>query len=67
MTFHTEVTGCYWDEDKGEWNVKLRQQLPGQEPREFEDRCHILLHAAGVFCKPQVSHSPFPANPHVTH
>ncbi|KAG7284368.1 hypothetical protein NEMBOFW57_010741 [Staphylotrichum longicolle] len=53
MTFHTEITGCYWQEEKGEWAVKLRQQLPGQEPREFEDHCHVLLHAAGVFCRPQ--------------
>ena len=56
MTFCTEITGCYWQEDKGQWAVKLRQQLPGQKPREFEDHCHILLHAAGVFCRPQVSH-----------
>jgi len=48
MTFNTEVVGCYWQEEGGEWLVKLRQQLPGQEPREFEDRCHLLLHGAGV-------------------
>ncbi len=55
MTFHTEITGCYWQEEKGQWAVKLRQQPPGQSPREFEDHCDILLHAAGVFCRPQVS------------
>ncbi|KAK3070457.1 hypothetical protein LTR53_010444 [Teratosphaeriaceae sp. CCFEE 6253] len=25
MTFSTEVAGCYWDEGKGEWKVKLRE------------------------------------------
>lgn len=47
MTFNTEVIGCYWDDDAGEWLVKLRQILPGHEPREIEDRCHILLPATG--------------------
>ena len=46
MKFSTEVIGCYWEEDKGEWLVKLRENRPGQEPREFEDRCNILLHVS---------------------
>lgn len=48
MTFNTEVVGCYWDEEKGEWKVKLRETKPGQEPREFEDHCHLLLHGTGI-------------------
>lgn len=48
MAFHTEVIGCHWQEDTGEWLVKLRQSRPGEEPREFEDRCHLLLHATGL-------------------
>lgn len=44
MTFKTEVIGTYWNEENGEWTVKLRQTGPGQEPREFEDTCHLLLH-----------------------
>ncbi|PPJ54899.1 hypothetical protein CBER1_06033 [Cercospora berteroae] len=48
MTFNTEVTGTYWNEEKGEWTVKLRQTAPGQEPREFEDTCHLLLHGTGI-------------------
>jgi len=48
MHFHTEVIGCYWNEEKGEWLVKLREQKPGQEPREFEDHCHVLLHGTGI-------------------
>lgn len=48
MTFNTEVIGCYWQEEKGEWKVKLRKQVPGQEPQEFEEHCHVLLYGAGV-------------------
>jgi len=46
MKFNTEIIGCYWQEDKGEWLVKLRENKPGQEPREFEDHCHVLLHVS---------------------
>ncbi|TKX26188.1 sterigmatocystin biosynthesis monooxygenase-like protein 1 [Elsinoe australis] len=56
MKFETEVVGCHWSEDEGEWVVKLRQtrQRPGgnvwerETVREFEDRCHLLLHASGI-------------------
>ncbi|OQO13068.1 putative sterigmatocystin biosynthesis monooxygenase stcW [Cryoendolithus antarcticus] len=48
MTFNTEVTGCFWNEEKGQWLVKLRQTKPGQEPREFEDTCDLLLHGTGI-------------------
>lgn len=48
MTFNTEVKGCFWDDDKGEWLVKLRTTGPGEEPRDFEERCHLLLHATGI-------------------
>jgi hydroxyversicolorone monooxygenase len=48
MNFNTEIVGCYWQERKGEWTVKLRQQVAGQEPREFEEHCHLLLNGAGV-------------------
>ncbi|KAF7194766.1 FAD-binding monooxygenase moxY [Pseudocercospora fuligena] len=48
MTFNTEVTGAYWNEEKGEWSVKLRQTAPGQQPREFEETCHLLLHGTGI-------------------
>ena len=48
MTFNTEVIGCYWQEETGEWKVKLRKQVPGQEPHEFEEHCHVLLYGAGV-------------------
>lgn len=48
MVFNTEVVGAYWNDDNGEWTVKLRQTAPGQEPREFEDTCHLLLHGTGI-------------------
>lgn len=48
MNFNIEVVGCYWQEEKGEWLVKLREHRPGQEPREFEDHCHMLLHGTGL-------------------
>ncbi len=48
MTFNTKVMGCWWQEDKGEWKVKLRETREGQEPREFEETCDLLLHATGV-------------------
>ncbi|CAH0044905.1 unnamed protein product [Clonostachys solani] len=45
MVFYTEVIGLYWQE--GKWLVKLRQNIPGQESREFEDSCDIILYAKG--------------------
>jgi cation diffusion facilitator CzcD-associated flavoprotein CzcO len=48
MTFNTEVIGCYWNEEAGEWTVKLRQTEPGSPAREFEEKCHLLLHATGI-------------------
>ncbi|KAF2769857.1 FAD/NAD(P)-binding domain-containing protein [Teratosphaeria nubilosa] len=48
MTFHTEVIGAYWNDDKGQWRVKLRESRAGQQPREFEDYCDLLLHGTGI-------------------
>lgn len=48
MTFNTEVTGCYWDEGKGEWKVQLRETRNGEVVREFGDTCHLLLHGTGI-------------------
>ena len=48
MTFNTKVTGCYWNEERGEWKVTLREEKPGQEPRDFEDYCHLLLQGTGI-------------------
>jgi hydroxyversicolorone monooxygenase len=48
MTFNSEVIGCYWNEEAGQWTVKLRQTNPGSAPREFEEKCDLLLHATGI-------------------
>jgi cation diffusion facilitator CzcD-associated flavoprotein CzcO len=48
MTFNTEIIGCYWNEERGQWTVKLRQTQPGSSPREFEETCDLLLHATGL-------------------
>ena len=48
MTFDTEIIGCYWNEDAGEWTVKIRQTSPDSAPREFEEKCELLLHATGI-------------------
>lgn len=48
MKFNTEVVGCEWQDDLGKWKVKLREHTGGQEPKEFEDTCDLLLHATGI-------------------
>jgi hydroxyversicolorone monooxygenase len=48
MVFNTEVIGCYWNEQAGQWTVKLRQSSPRSAPREFEEQCDLLLHATGI-------------------
>jgi cation diffusion facilitator CzcD-associated flavoprotein CzcO len=48
MTFNTEIIGCYWNGDAGQWTVKLRQTSPGLSPSEFEEKCDLLLHATGI-------------------
>ncbi|KAI9708230.1 MAG: hypothetical protein M1820_004184 [Bogoriella megaspora] len=45
MTFNTEIVGCYWQEEKGKWKVKLRDTISGDEK---EEECDVLLHAAGL-------------------
>ncbi|KAI9657476.1 MAG: hypothetical protein M1821_003158 [Bathelium mastoideum] len=45
MTFNMEVRGCYWQEDKARWNVKLRNTVTGEDT---EDECDILVQAAGL-------------------
>jgi len=48
MTFNTEVIGCYWQQDRGEWKVPLRQKLPDGEIKEFKETGNILLHGTGI-------------------
>ena len=48
MTFRTEVIGCYWQQEKGEWLVKLKQTQANGSTREFEDTGHIVLLGSGI-------------------
>nr|POE63579.1 putative sterigmatocystin biosynthesis monooxygenase stcw [Quercus suber] len=48
MNFYSEVVGCYWIEEKGQWRVTIRETQPGKEPREFDDYCDLLLHGTGL-------------------
>ncbi|EEH48624.2 uncharacterized protein PADG_04703 [Paracoccidioides brasiliensis Pb18] len=48
MTFNTLITGSYWEEEKGEWRVTLRQIAPDGTERETEERCNVLLNGSGL-------------------
>jgi hypothetical protein len=47
MTFNTEIIGCYWNEETGQWTVKLKQSS-GSVVKQFEETCDLLLHATGI-------------------
>ncbi len=53
MTFSTKVIGCYWQQETGEWLVKLEQTNPDGSKRQYEDRCHMLIQGTGVLNTPQ--------------
>ena len=48
MTFNTEVVGCYWKQEKGEWLLKLKETKADGSTRLFEDTCNMLLHGTGI-------------------
>jgi cation diffusion facilitator CzcD-associated flavoprotein CzcO len=48
MTFNTEVVGCYWQEEEGEWLVKMKQKTADGGTKDIEERCHMLLHGTGI-------------------
>ena len=48
MHFSTEVIGAYWQQDTGEWLIKLKETKPDGTTRLFDDRCHMLLHGTGI-------------------
>jgi cation diffusion facilitator CzcD-associated flavoprotein CzcO len=48
MTFNTEVIGCYWQQEKGEWLVKLSQTAPDGSIKQFDDTCNLLLYGTGI-------------------
>jgi cation diffusion facilitator CzcD-associated flavoprotein CzcO len=53
-----QVAGCFWDDERGKWRVKVQIVEPKKdwsstEPlkvlSEFEDEVDVLLHATGYF------------------
>ena len=48
MHFNNEIVGCYWQQDTGEWLVKIKETKPDGTTRLFDDRCHVLLHGTGI-------------------
>ncbi|KAK1975923.1 cyclohexanone monooxygenase [Colletotrichum cereale] len=48
MRFNHRVIGCYWQQETGEWVVKIRHTLPDGSTHEFEDRCTVLLYGTGL-------------------
>lgn len=48
MHFNQEIVGCYWQQETGEWLVKIKETKSDGTTRLFEDRCHVLLHGTGI-------------------
>jgi cation diffusion facilitator CzcD-associated flavoprotein CzcO len=45
MTLNHEVTGAYWDETKGVWEVHLKNLLNGTT---FVDTAEVLINGTGL-------------------
>lgn len=52
-----QVAGCWWNEDKGKWKVKIQivepkknwsSTEPAKVVREFWDEGDLILHATGI-------------------
>jgi len=48
MHFNHEIVGCYWQQETGEWLVKIKETKADGTTRLFDDRCHVLLHGTGI-------------------
>lgn len=48
MVFNTEVVGAYWQQETGEWLVKLKQTMSDGSTKLFDDRCHLFLYGSGI-------------------
>ena len=48
MNFDTKVVGCYWQEDDGQWLVKIEQTGADGQVTEIEETCDLLLYGTGV-------------------
>jgi len=44
VKFEHQVTSAIWDEDKGVWNLKIKNLWSGAE---IEDYCHFFINASG--------------------
>lgn len=45
FVFNHIVTGAYWDEDRGVWDVKIKNMLTGAE---FMDSGEIFINNCGL-------------------
>jgi hydroxyversicolorone monooxygenase len=48
MTFNTEIVGAYWQQETGEWLVKMKQTQSDGQTKLFDERCHMLLYGTGI-------------------
>jgi cation diffusion facilitator CzcD-associated flavoprotein CzcO len=44
VKFEHQVTLAVWDDDKGDWNLKIKDLRSGAET---EDYCHFFINASG--------------------
>jgi cation diffusion facilitator CzcD-associated flavoprotein CzcO len=54
MRFNSKVTGASWNEDSGQWTLKISQTQPDESIKEWEDICDLLLHCTGVLSHPKM-------------
>ncbi|OAP57927.1 hypothetical protein AYL99_08665 [Fonsecaea erecta] len=47
ITLNTRIDAARWDEQRSLWVVKLSQSQDGQESKEWEEECDLLLNGAG--------------------
>lgn len=48
MRFNVHVIGAFWDEDLGQWRIKLRRQEHDGRVGEWEDICDVFLYCTGI-------------------
>ena len=48
MNFQSEVIGAYWQQETGEWLIKIKQTQADGSTKLFDERCHLLLYGAGA-------------------
>ena len=48
MHFRCEIVGAYWQEESGEWLVKIEQTNQDGTTKDIEERCNLLLYGSGI-------------------